>query len=68
MKRLFCTSVTDFDGNFESPIIFHIRAESTDDAEKCTREHLVESGYDKETIDETFDMVTFEVTEILEQD
>jgi hypothetical protein len=34
-----------------------------DHAEKCTREQLVEYGYDKETIDDNFDMFTFEVSE-----
>jgi len=63
MKRLFCTVVTDFNGTFDSPIIFHIRAETMDHAEKCTREQLVEYGYDKETIDDNFDMFTFEVSE-----
>jgi len=63
MKRLFCTEVTDLNGTFESPIIFHIQAETMDHAEKCTREQLVESGYGDETIDDSFDMFTFEVSE-----
>jgi len=63
MKRLFCTVVTDLNGTFESPIIFHIQAETMDHAEKCTREQLVESGYGDETIDDSFDMFTFEVSE-----
>ena len=63
MKRLFCTVVTDFQGTFESPVIFHTQAETMDHAEKCTREQLVEYGYDTETIDEHFEMITFEVSE-----
>ena len=35
-----------------------------DHAEECTREQLVEYGYDKETIDDTFDMFTFPVQEV----
>jgi hypothetical protein len=64
MKRLFCSVVTDFNGTFDSPVIFHIRAETMDHAEECTREQLVEYGYDKETIDDTFDMFTFPVQEV----
>jgi hypothetical protein len=63
MKRLFCTSVTDFDGNLEGPIIFHIKAETMQHAEACAREQLIESGYDDASIDDTFDMFTFEVSE-----
>jgi hypothetical protein len=63
MKRLFCSVVTDFNGTFDSPVIFHIRAETMDHAEECTREQLVEYGYDKETIDDNFDMFTFPVQE-----
>ena len=64
MKRLFCSVVTDFNGTFDSPVIFHIRAETMDHAEKCTREQLVEYGYDNDTIDDNFDMFTFEVNEV----
>lgn len=63
MKRLFCSVVTDFDGTFDSPIIFHIRAETMEHAEKCTREQLLEYGYSEEMIDEHFEMFTFEVSE-----
>ena len=63
MKRLFCTVVTDFQGTFESPIIFHIQAETMDHAEKCTREQLLEYEYSEEAIDEDFEIFTFEVSE-----
>ena len=64
MKRLFCTVVTDLNGTFESPIIYHIKAETMDHAEQCMREQLVEAGYDDETLDESFETFTFAVTEM----
>lgn len=63
MKRLFCTVVTDFDGTLESPIIFHIKAESMEHAEKCARELMVEYNYEEKELDDFFDMFTFEVRE-----
>lgn len=63
MKRLFCTVVTDFDGTLESPVIFHIRAETMDHAETCAREQLVELGYEDSELDDMFDMFTFPVQE-----
>lgn len=63
MKRLFCSVVTDFDGVLESPVIFHIKADTMDHAEKCTREQLVELGYEDEELDDLFEIFTFEVSE-----
>lgn len=63
MKRLFCSVVTDLNGTFESPIIFHIKAETMDHAETCAREQLLEYEYSEETIDEDFEIFTFEVSE-----
>lgn len=63
MKRLFCTVVTDYDGTLESPIIFHIKAETMEKAEECSRELIVEYGYEDGELDDLFDMFTFEVTE-----
>lgn len=63
MKRLFCTVVTDYDGSLESPIIFHIKAETMEKAEECSRELLIEYCYEEEELADRFDMFTFEVTE-----
>lgn len=63
MKKLFCTVVTDYDGQLESPIIYHTKCETKEQAEVHVHEELVEYGYDVETIDETFDIFSFEITE-----
>ena len=64
MKRLFCTVVTDFDGTMESPLIFHIKAESMQKAEECSRELLMEHGYEEKELDDLFDLFTFEVLDV----
>ena len=65
MKRLFCTIVTDFDGQFDSPLIFHTKAETMQKAEDHARGELVEyhelASLDE--VDNMFDICTFEVTE-----
>lgn len=65
MKRLFCTVVTDFDGQFDSPLIFHTKAETSEQAEDRARGELVEyhelASLDE--VDDMFDIFTFEVTE-----
>lgn len=68
MKRLFCTVVTDINGVLESPIVWHVNAETMQKAEDLAREMLVEYNYDDANIDEIFDIFTFEVTksEIIE--
>jgi hypothetical protein len=72
MKRLFCTTITD--GALEHPIILHIKAESSEHAEKCARKHLLEEydgdpslpNFDSNNVDDIFDIFTFEVGEAIE--
>jgi hypothetical protein len=63
MKRLFCTVVTDFDGTLDSPIIFHIRTETVEKAEVCSRKLLAEYVYEDEELADRFNMFTFEVND-----
>ena len=66
MKKLFCVSVTDPSENvgLDSPIIFHIKCETSDQAEEAVREMLEEEyEYDTDQI-ESFDIFTFEVTDL----
>lgn len=69
MKRLFCTTITVFDGTMEYPFILHIKAESSEHAAKCARKILLEEydgdpslpDFDANSIDDIFDIFTFEV-------
>ena len=65
MKKLFCVVVSDPTGyvDLESPIIFHIRCEDSNQADETVREMLFdEYEYEPEWI-EGFDIFTFEVTD-----
>jgi hypothetical protein len=64
MKKLFCTVVTDYDGQFESPLIYHTRAVDKETAERRATDELEEFGYSPEEQDERFDIFTFEVTDL----
>lgn len=63
MKRLFCTVVTDYEGQLDSPWIFHIKAETQEKAEVCAIEQLKENGYDDDMIKDFFEFFTFPVRE-----
>jgi hypothetical protein len=63
MKRLFCTVATDVTGELDSPIIFHIRAETMDKAEECANGLLREHAFHGKAVEDIFDTFTFEVTE-----
>lgn len=63
MKRLFCTVVTDYEGQLDSPWIFHIKAETQEKAEVCAIEQLKENGYEDSMIEEHFELLTFPVRE-----
>jgi hypothetical protein len=68
-KKLYCVVITDpadVLGCLESPIIFHIRTTSRDQAEVKVKEELCsedEYGYDPDDV-EALDIFTFEVTEL----
>jgi len=68
-KKLYCVVITDpadVLGCLESPIIFHIRTTSSDQAEVKVKEELCsedEYGYDPDDV-EALDIFTFEVTEL----
>jgi hypothetical protein len=68
-KKLYCVVVTDpadVLGCLDSPIIFHIRTTSSDQAEVKVKEELCsedEYGYDPDDV-ESLDIFTFEVTEL----
>jgi hypothetical protein len=65
MKKLFCVCVADPSGDcgLESPIIFHIKCEDSNQADEAVREMLEEEyGYEPEWI-EGFEIFTFEVGE-----
>jgi hypothetical protein len=66
MKKLFCVVVTDPTGyvDLESPLIFHIKCEDSNQADDAVREMLFdEYGYDLEWID-GFEIFAFEVTDL----
>lgn len=65
MKRLFCTVVSSLDGSLDSPLIFHIKAETMAKAEERAREELCSYyEYKDEELDDIFETFTFEVGEV----
>ena len=65
MKKLFCVVVSDagYSTGLDSPVIFHIKCEQSEQAEDEVKGMMVdEYGYDGEAIDE-FDIFSFEVTD-----
>lgn len=67
MKKLYCAVVTDpsEEIGLDSPIIFHVNAESADLAMIVVREELVKSYEDLDrVILEYFDIFIFEVREV----
>jgi hypothetical protein len=71
MKKLFCVVLTDLEGLLESPFIYHIRAETKQQAEETALLELVENLAGIDTIEEaveSFDLFSFPVedTDIIE--
>jgi hypothetical protein len=68
MKKLFCVVLTDLDleGLLESPLIYHIKAETQHQAEEKAMTKLMESLAGLDTIEdvvEEFDLFSFPVDE-----
>jgi len=71
MKKLFCVVLTDLEGFLESPIIYHIKAETQHQAEEKAMTELMENFAGLDTIEdvvESFDLFSFTVedTDIIE--
>jgi hypothetical protein len=71
MKKLFCVVLTDLEGLLESPIIYHIKAETQHQAEEKAMTELMGSlaGLDSiEDVVEEFDLFSFPIedTDIIE--
>jgi len=67
MKKLFCVVLTDLEGFLESPMIYHIKAETQHQAEEKALSELVENLAGIDTIEEaveSFDPFSFEVTDL----
>jgi hypothetical protein len=65
MKKLFCVAVTDPNNVYgvESPIIFHIKCEDSNQAEDAVREMLEEEyEFEPEWID-GLEIFTYELTD-----
>jgi hypothetical protein len=66
MKKLFCVVVTDpaWVIGLDSPIIFHIKCEDSNQAEESVVNDMVgeEYGYDPQDVD-NLDIFSFEVTD-----
>jgi hypothetical protein len=71
MKKLFCVVLTDLEGLLESPFIYHIKAETKQQAEETALLAMVEN-FDglshPEDVVESFDLFSFPVedTDIIE--
>lgn len=64
MKKLFCTVVTDRDGMFDSPIIYHTRTDDRTKIDVHLREEFKGLGFSPEEWDERLDVFTFEVRDL----
>jgi len=71
MKKLFCVVLTDLEGLLESPMIYHIKAETQYQAEEKAMTELMNSLAGLDTIEdviEEFDLFAFPIedTDIIE--
>jgi hypothetical protein len=71
MKKLFCVVLTDLEGLLESPMIYHIKAETQHQAEEKAMTELMEGLAGLDTIEdviEEFDLFAFPIedTDIIE--
>jgi hypothetical protein len=71
MKKLFCVVLTDLEGFLESPLIYHVKAETQQQAEERALLELVENLACIDTIEEaveSFDPFSFPVedTDVIE--
>jgi hypothetical protein len=71
MKKLFCVVLTDLEGLLESPMIYHIKAETQHQAEEKAMTELMNGLAGLDTIEdviEEFDLFAFPIedTDIIE--